>query len=285
MLLVIKFVIFLLTAVAFYQLIKVKQTNTLGPWHKQGRLLVTGFVANVADTLGIGSFAVVIAFNKYWKLFDDKVLPGTLNAHSIVPAFLQALFFLQVVEIDVTTLLTMVVGASIGGYLGGRIVAGLNKQAIRLAICIGYLGMAVLILGHQFSLLPIGGELYSLSNQKLFIGFIAMCCVGILPSVGVGLYAPTQIVLFLLGMHPLAAFPIMTTAGAIQQPITSLAFTIEGQVAKKQALILAGAGLLGVLISVPFVTSVEPRLLRWLLLAIVLYNTYVMAKSFRENKS
>lgn len=251
---------------------------------KKIKLAFTGFIANLADTMGIGSFAVVTALDKIWHLLDDKKLPGTLNSHGILPAMLQALFFLQIVKMDITTLVTLIIGSSIGGFVGGTVVSRLNKQAVRLAMSLGYLGIAFLIFFRQMNWLPLGGEALSLEGNKLIIAFVAMFVVGTLPAIGVGLYAPTQAILFLLGMSPIVAFPIMTSAGALQQPLTALAFIMRRQFASKETIILSFAGIVGVLVAAPWVTSANPQTLRWLLLAIVLLNSKMLWNSFQGTR-
>lgn len=238
------------------------------------KLAITGFVANVADTVGMGSFAVVVAFNKYWNLVEDEKFPGTLNAHSILPSLCQALFFLQAIQVEVTTLVALIVGASIGGFFGGFFVSGLDKQRVRFLMFIGYSGIAITILASKLGLLPLGGELMGLEGIWLAAGVFGMFLSGALPAIGVGAYAPTQVILFLLGMSPLAAFPIMTASGAIQQSVVALAFIIRRQVAFSPALLMAFAGVAGVLVAAPVITYINSENLRWLLLIVVLYNVY-----------
>jgi uncharacterized membrane protein YfcA len=243
------------------------------------RLAVAGFVANVADTVGIGSFAVIVAFDKFWNMVDDQDLPGTLNVQSILPTVCQALFFLQVVQVEVQTLVALIVGASIGGFLGGMFVSKLDKQRIRRFMFIGYIGIALMILAAKLNLLPVGGELMALHGVWLTAGVVGMLVAGALPAIGVGAYAPTQVILFLLGMSPLAAFPIMTAAGAIQQSVAALTFIIRRHVALMPSFIMGLAGVAGVLVAAPIVTYINSESLRWLLLAVVLYNIYMLWKS------
>ncbi len=243
------------------------------------RLAITGFVANISDTLGIGSFAVIVAFDKHWNLVDDKQLPGVLNAQSILPTLAQALFFLQVVQVEMQTLFALIIGASLGGFLGGYLVSRLDKDRIRRFMFYGYIGIAALIIGSKMGLLPVGGDLMALHGMWLAVGVLGMFLSGALPAIGVGAYAPTQIMLFMLGMSPLAAFPIMTAAGAFQQSVAALTFIQRRQVAIKASVIIALAGVLGVFVAAPIITYVNPDNLRWLLLAVVLYNIRMLWKS------
>jgi uncharacterized membrane protein YfcA len=243
------------------------------------KLTITGFIANIADTVGIGSFAVVVAFDKLWNLVDDKDLPGTLNAHSVLPSMCQALFFLQAVQVEMQTLFALIIGASLGGFFGGFFVCRLDKERLRYLMFIGYLGIAAMILGSKLGLLPVGGDLMGLHGIWLAVGFLGVLLSGTLPAIGVGSYAPTQVILFLLGMSPLAAFPIMTAAGAIQQSVAALVFIVRRQVALKASVLLALAGVAGVFVAAPVITYINSESLRWLLLAVVLYNVHMLWKS------
>ncbi len=243
------------------------------------KLGITGFVANVADTIGMGSFAVIVAFDKYWNLMKDEDLPGTLNAHSVLPGLCQALFFLQAVPVEMTTLLSLIVAASIGGFFGGFFVSKLDKDRLRYLMFLGYVGIAALIIASKLGVLPIGGDLMSLHGTWLLAGIVGMFLTGMLPAIGVGSYAPTQVILFLLGMSPLAAFPIMTAAGSILQSIAALVFISRKQVAIKPALTLSLMGVLGVFVAAPMITYINSDSLRWLLLAVVLYNVHRLWKS------
>jgi len=248
------------------------------------KVIVTGVVANFADTIGLGSFAVIVAFDKFWKLLDDKKLPGTLNAQAIIPAMLESLFFVSTVQANPWTLFWLVLGTCIGGFSGGYIIARLNRQFIQLLMGTGFLAIAFLVLGNQLHWLPIGGDKLLLSGAYLVVGFIGMIVIGALPAVGIGVYAPTQAFLFLLGMSPIAAYPIMTTASALQQPLTAWAFLLKKEVAFKVAIYFATAGVIGVLLGVGIVTHINLYFLRWLLFAIVLYNAYMILKAYMSNR-
>ena len=243
------------------------------------KLVISGFIANVADTIGVGSFAVLVALDKHWQLVDDQELPGTLNAQSPLPAMAQALFFLQAVHVDITTLVALIVSASLGGFLGGYVVANLDKHRVRRLMLAGYLSIAVMILASKLGLLPVGGDLMALHGTWLIAAMLGMFISGVLPAIGVGSYAPIQVILFLLGMSPLAAYPIMTASAAIQQSVAAYAFIQRRQVALKASCIIGLAGIVGVFIAAPLVTYINPNELRWLLLAVVLYNVFMLKKS------
>ena len=72
----------------------VKNRNTLSKasWPA---LAGTGFISNFFDTLGIGSFAQQTAIFKFFKLVDDRIMPGTLNVGDTLPGDLPGVHFLD----------------------------------------------------------------------------------------------------------------------------------------------------------------------------------------------
>lgn len=251
---------------------------------KKCALLFSGFIANVADTLGLGSFAVVVALNNRLKMIDDKKIPGTLNAQSVLPTMLQSLLFLNFVEMDISILILFVLSACVGGFFSGYFVSRMDKTTIRKLMCYGFIGVAILIFSQKMDLLPVGGFATSLPPHKMAIGAVAMVFAGMLPAIGGGMYVPIQAILFLLGLSPLVAFPIMTTTGAIVQTTTASTFIMRREFAIKESLYLAASGFLGVAIAVPMITYVNLSTLRWLLLVIVIYNAISFWKSIRQEK-
>lgn len=236
------------------------------------KLVFSGIIAFIADTLGVGSFAVNVALAKLTGTFRDDELPAVNNGAQVIPGAIESLFFMQLVDVDLTTLLTLVAGTCIGGLLGGFVVSQLSKQAIRLAMICSFALIIALLLSHQFRLLPVGGELTELHSWKLVIGFFALVICGALTSVGVGLFVMVQGVLFVMNISPVVAFPIMTTAGAMQQPLTTLVFLQQDKIPLKKTLILSFSGCLGVLITIPVFTQLTITWLHLLLLCILIYN-------------
>jgi uncharacterized membrane protein YfcA len=84
-----------------------------------------GFVTNVFDTLGIGSFATTSAFFKLWGMVPDERIPGTLVVGHTPPSLLQAFIFIAVVQVDLATLVLMIASSAVGAWLGAGIVSRL----------------------------------------------------------------------------------------------------------------------------------------------------------------
>ncbi len=249
------------------------------------KLGFSGILAFIADTIGIGSFAVNVALAKLLGTFPDDELPAVNNGAQVIPGTFEALFFMQLVDVDLTTLVTLVAGTCIGGVIGGAVVTHLSKQAIRLAMIYCFSGIIILLVCHQFHLMPIGGDLVALHSWKLFVGFFALMVCGALTSVGIGLFAMVQGVLFLLNVSPVVAFPIMTTAGAMQQPLTTLVFVQQNKIPLKKTLILSFAGCIGVFITLPLFTQLTVRWLHSLLLCILIYNLFAISRTYLRSKS
>lgn len=249
------------------------------------KLGLTGFIAFISDTIGVGSFAVNIALSKFLGLFEDEELPAVCNGAQVIPGALQSIFFIQVIYVDPKTLLTLVLGACIGGLIGGYVVTRLNQQAIRLTMMTAFTGVICLLILKKIGLIPTGGELLVLESWKLTLGFFAMIVCGSLTSAGIGLFGLVQAVLFLLGVSPAIAFPIMTTAGAMQQPLTTLVFLKHNKIPLKKTLLLSTSGCLGVILVIPMISHFKTSWLHSLLLLIMLYNVLTISLTYRRKKN
>ncbi len=249
------------------------------------KLIFSGVIAFIADTVGVGSFAVNVALAKLLGTFHDDELPAVNNGAQVIPGAIESLFFMHLVDVDLTTLLTLVSGTCIGGLLGGVVVSRLSKQAIRLAMICSFALIIVLLVSHQFHWLPVGGDLIALHSWKLVLGFFALVVCGALTSVGVGLFVMVQGVLFLMNISPVVAFPIMTTAGAMQQPLTTLVFLQQNKIPLKKTLILSLSGCLGVLITIPIFTQLTITWLHLLLLCILVYNFLAIGRTYLSSRT
>jgi len=191
---------------------------------------------------------------------------------------------MKLIEVDLVTMITLIAGTCLGGVLGGVVVSHLNKQAVRLAMICCFPILITLLLCHELKLLPVGGELVELHTYKLVLGFLGMVICGALTSVGIGLFVMIQSVLFLLNVSALVAFPIMTTAGAMQQPLTTLVFLKHNKIPLKKTIILSIAGCVGVLITLPLFSILKVTWLHNLLLLILIYNLFAISKTYFRDR-
>jgi len=241
--------------------------------------LGVGFVTNVFDTLGIGSFATTSAFFKLWSMVADEEIPGTLVVGHTPPSLLQAFIFIAVVQVDLATLVLMIASSAAGAWLGAGIVSRLPRRSIRIAMGSALLAAAGLMTMTQLRLLPGGGESLGLSGPSLALAVVGNLVFGALMTLGIGLYAPCMILVSLLGMNPRAAFPIMTGSCAVLMSVGSVPFVRNERYNLKAALGLTAGGIPGVLLAAFVVKSLPLNAVKWLVVAVVIYTASMMLRS------
>ena len=268
-----------LAGVAFFiGAIRAARRSTTVRWPTPVELII-GFVTDFFDTLGIGSFAPTTAIYKLRRIVPDELIPGTLNAGHTPAAIAEALIFVTAIVVDPLLLATVVGSAAAGAWLGAGVVARLPRRAIQVTM-----GVALLIAGTVFTAinlgaLPGGGTAMSLGGWKFGLAVGINFILGALMSAGIGMYAPCMITLALMGMHPLAAFPIMMGACALLQPVASLRFFQTGKFAWGPSLGLAFGGVVGVLIAAYIVKTLPLVALRWLVIVVIAYAAFAMLRS------
>ena len=246
--------------------------------------LVVGFISNFFDTLGIGSFAPATAWFKLRARMPDEQIPGTLNCGQALPTMAQALIFIATVTVDLTTLVSMVAAAVLGAWLGVGLVSKLSRRAIQLGMGAALLVAALLFLAKNLHWMPGGGNALGLTGPVLVFAVVTNALLGALMMLGVGLYAPCLILVSLLGMSPLAAFPIMMGSCGLLMPVGGARFIRTGRYNFSAALGLALGGIPGVLLAAYVVKSLPLYWLYWLVVIVVLYAAIQMLNSARRSK-
>ena len=239
-----------------------------------------GLVFAFFDTLGIGSFAPTTAVLKFQGKIADELIPGTLNVGLNMAAGLEMAIFIKLIVIDPVLLMTTVLSAAFGAWVGAGVVNRLPRPAIQLAM-----GAALLIAGCVFAatnlhLLPGGGVAYTLTGWRLVVAIGVNFVLGALMSVGIGLYAPCMILVTMLGLHPLAAFPIMMGSCGLVQPTAALQFFRSGRFGFGTSIALTIGSIPGVLIAAFVVKQLSLVWLRWLVVLVVIYAAVTMLRSF-----
>ena len=242
-----------------------------------------GFVVNFFDVLGIGAFAPQTALLKFTKQTEDRVLPGTLNVSNTIPVLIQALIFIQIIEVESITLISMLLSAAAGAILGAGIVSKLSVKKIQLTMGFALLVTAFFMLSGQMHWIQGGGEAIGLSGWKLVLAIGANFVLGAFMTVGIGLYAPCMALVYALGMSPLVAFPIMMGSCAFLMPPASAKFIKEGAYNRKASVSMAIPGIIAVLIAAFLVKSLPLNTLRWVVIVVIIYTSVVMFKSALNN--
>jgi uncharacterized membrane protein YfcA len=257
----------------------------IGVWlrHQDGSkptaaALLTGFVTNFFDTLGIGSFATTTSVFKFTRMVPDHLIPGTLNAGHTIPTMFQAFLYIAVIEVDFTTLTLMIAGAVAGSWFGAGWVAGLPRRKVQIGVGCALLFAFLVLLMRQFDLFPAGGDALGLTGVKLITAVVLNTVFAAISTLGIGFYAPCMTLVGLLGMNPTAAFPIMMGSSAFLMPVASARFVISGAYSQSVALGLAIGGLAGVPLAAFVVKSMPLTAARWLAMAVILYAAIMMLR-------
>lgn len=236
---------------------------------------VIGFITNFLDTLGIGSYApttLLLKLTKYLK--SDKLIPGTLTVACTIPVITEAFLFIDAIKMEGATLLSMVAAAAIGSFTGSKIMTKFNEKIIRIIMGIALFLTAVLMLLSQLgviSALGAGNTALGLHGGKLVIAVVVNFILGALMTAGVGLYAPCMALVYMLGMNPAVAFPIMMASCAVLMPVASREFVKSGDYNRRGSMGITIGGIIGVVIAVTFVKSLDLTVLTWLIIVVVTY--------------
>lgn len=243
--------------------------------------LALGAVVNFFDALGIGSFAPTTAWLKFRKLVPDRLIPPTMVVGLTPPAMVESIVFLILlgVRVDPVLLFGCAIATMLGGIVGAPLVATARVWIVHLTVAVGLLLAAAAYAMTNLHMFPGGGTAASLPPLMTLISIAASFGFGILANFGVGNYAPSLVMLSLMGMDPRLCFPIMAAGGSLMGAGASVRHFAIGQVDIRIVLGLAIGGIPAVLVAALLVKSMPLDILRWLVLVVVLYTATVMARA------
>jgi uncharacterized membrane protein YfcA len=153
---------------------------------------------------------------------------------------------------------------------------------------------AILMALSVAKLVPGGGDQLRLEGAKLAAGLVGNFVLGALMTIGIGLYAPCMILIYLLGMQPTAAFPIMMGSCAFLMPVASARFVRAGAFDLRATLGLAIGGLPAVFPAAALITWLNrftwrghapADAVRVLVVFVVLYTAYGMLTAARRERA
>jgi uncharacterized membrane protein YfcA len=249
-----------------------------------GRILL-GFITNFFDTLGIGSFATTTAVFRFFRMVPDELIPGTLNVGHTLGAITQTFIFTRLVPVEATTLISMIVAAMAGSWLGAGVVASWPRLRIQWGMGISLLGFAVLLFLSQVGLLPAGGTALGVTGVKLLIAVVGNFALGALMTLGIGLYAPCLVLVSLLGMDPIAGFPIMMGSCAFLMPISSARFVQKRAFHVGAALGLMIGAVPACIIAAKWVTNLPLNAVKWLVIGVIVYTASSLIMAARRERA
>lgn len=240
-----------------------------------------GAITNFFDTLGVGSFAPTMAWFKFRGLVPDRLIPSTMLVGHTLPAVAQAIIFLVLlgVLVDPALLFGCVLALLMGGLLGVSLVIRAKVWVVQLVVGIALIIAAIMYALTNLHLMPGGGTATGLPLPLMAIAIAANFLFGILLNFGIGNYAPTLVMLSLMGMDPRLSFPIMAAGAALTATGASLRYISIGAIDLRIATGIALGGIPAVLVAAFIVKSMSLELLRWLVVCVVLYAAVVMLKA------
>jgi uncharacterized membrane protein YfcA len=183
------------------------------------------------------------------------------------------------VRVDPALLVACIVAAVAGAAIGAPIVLRLPTRAVQLAVGIALLVAASLYAATNLGLMPGGGAALSLEPQLAVLAVVAHFVMGALMTIGIGLYAPSLVLLSLLGLNPTAAFPIMMGACAFLMPVSGLRFLRTDRIDLRVVLGMALGGVPAVLLAAFVIKSLPLQALRWGVVVVVLYSASLLLRA------
>ena len=241
--------------------------------------IALGAVTNFFDTLGIGSFAPTTAWLKLRGLVPDTFLPATLNCGHALPTVVQALIFIHLVRVDALLLATCIAASVVGATFGAPLVVRLPMRTVQGIVGVAMLIAAALYALANLGLLPAGGDALALPVPLLVVALAAHLVLGALMTFGIGLYAPSLVLLSLMGLNPAAAFPVMMGACAFLMPVGGMRFVRTERIDLRVVLGLAIGGIPAVLLAAYEVKSLPLATLRWGVVVVVLYAAALLLRA------
>jgi uncharacterized membrane protein YfcA len=238
--------------------------------------VVLSAVTSFFDALGIGCFAPTTAYFKFRRLVPDELIPATMITGYALAASTEGFVFITAVKVDPLLLGASITASVLGAVLGVSIAARLPVTPIRLTLGLGLLIAATTFALSNLGLMPHGGAATALPPLLATVVVVASFGLGILMNLGIGNFAPTLILVSLLGLDPRAAFPIMMGSAALLM-VTSGARIVSAR-PLNLALVLGMTlgGIPAVLVAALIVRSLPLETLRWGVVAVVTYAGAVM---------
>lgn len=243
--------------------------------------VILGAVANFFDTLGIGSFAPTTAWLKFRRMTPDSFIPATLNVGHALPTMVQSAVFLVLlgVHVDPVLLVSCIVAAVAGAVVGAPLMVRAPVRLVQGVVGLALLIAAALYAMSNLDLMPIGGTATVLETKLLWIAVAAHFVMGMLMAFGIGLYAPSLILLSLLGLDPRLAFPVMASACAFLMPTTGFRYIHAERIDLRIVIGIALGGIPAVLVAALVVKEMPIEPLRWAVVVVVLWAAAVLLRA------
>lgn len=241
-----------------------------------------GYVTDLLDTLGIGTFATTTTMFKLTKLVeDDRKIPATMTTAHIIPVLVEALLFITIVEVDMVTLIAMAATAFTGAFVGAKVTQKWDTKKVQRILGI-LLIIAACFMVYRMITNPgadLTNEVKGLTGWKLAVGIAFDFMVGMLMSMGLGNYAPELIFFSLMGISPAVALPVMMLNAAMIMTAGAKQFIQSGRVNWPGVPGIIVGGVLGVLTAAFFLSNLDINNLKILVVFVAAYTGFTLLRS------
>ena len=167
-----------------------------------------------------------------------------------------------------------------GGLLGAPLVARTRVWIVQMVVAIALVLAAIAYALTNLHLMPGGGTASSLPLGLTIVAIVANFVFGVLLNFGVGNYAPTLVMLSLMGMDPRLCFPIMAAgAGLMRRGRQHPPHPDRPDRSAGSCSALRSAAFRRCWSRPSSSRKCRVEMLRWLVIVVVLYAAAVMARS------
>jgi uncharacterized membrane protein YfcA len=211
-------------------------------------------------------------------LVPDRLIPPTLVVGLTIAAVVESIIFLLQlgVKVDPVLLVGCIIACTTGGLIGVTLVHRTQVWIVQFIVAIGLLLAAIAYGMTNLHLFPGGGTAAGLPISLTIVAIVANFVIGVLLNYGVGNYAPTLVMLSLMGMDPRLCFPIMAGAAALMGATAGIRHINTGKLDLGIVIGLTIGGIPAVLVAAYIVVTMPLEILRWLVLVVVLYASAIM---------
>ena len=227
-----------------------------------------GAVVNFFDTLGIGSFAPTTAWLKFRKLVPDRLIPPTMLV-GLTPAIGRRIdHFPPAARSEGRSGIARRLHVRLHDRraVGAPLVHKTQVWVVQSVVAVGLMLAAIAYALTNLHWMPGGGMATSLPIALTILAIAANFVFGVLLNYGVGNYAPTLVILSLMGMNPRLCFPIMAGAAALMGTTASVRHINTGNIDLRVVMGLAIGGIPAVFVAAYMVIKMPIPLLRWMVL-------------------
>jgi uncharacterized membrane protein YfcA len=94
-----------------------------------------------------------------------------------------------------------------------------------------------------------------------------------------------MVMVFMLGMSPIVAFPVMMGSAAALMPVAAKEFIVAGDYARKISVAFTVSGIVGVLVATNLVVNMDLKILTWIIIVVVIYTGITYVRKGTKNKN